>query len=176
MKGTAIRLLLLLVVLAVAATFVRGAGHRADAGTTPRPAEAIAATPAPAPQLATVVPSPVRTTAAHPTLTKPTATPEVASAPGEAGMRIYMDPETGTYGPLPAGAEPVVSINPLNDSDEGLVRVQLPDGSLMVDLQGRFQEYFVVQMTPSGKRVVKCVQDPKQVPATSAVVPQPEER
>jgi hypothetical protein len=165
-------LLLLLVVLAVAATFVRGAGHRADAGATPRPADAIAATPAPQP--ATVAPSPARAALATPT--KSTATSEVASAPGEAGMRIYLDPETGTFGPPPAGAEPVGGINPLNDSDAGLVQVRLPDGSYMVDLEGRFQEYYVVQMTPSGKRVVKCVQDPKQVPATSAAVPQPEER
>ena len=169
MKGTAIRLLFLLLVLAVAATFMRGAGHRADAGATPRSADAIAATPTP--QLAAVVPSPTRTAA-----TKPTATPEVASAPADAGMRIYQDPETGTIGPPPAGAEPVGGINLLNDSDEGLVQVRLADGSYMVDLQGRFQEYYVVQMTPSGKRVVKCVQNPTQVPATNAVVPQPEER
>lgn len=173
-----IRLLLLLFVLAVAATFVRGAGHRADAGATPRPADAIATTPAPisTPQLATVAQSPARAAATQATRTKPTSTPEVASAPADAGMRIYQDPETGTIGPPPAGAEPVGGINLLNDSDEGLVQVRLADGSYMVDLQGRFQEYYVVQMTPSGKRVVKCVQNPTQVPATNAVVPQPEER
>jgi hypothetical protein len=172
MKGTAtLRSLLLLLVLAVVATFARGAGHRAAVVATPRAAGAVAATPAPpaAQQVATVAPS-----KAHASRTTQAAAR--TAAPAEAGMWIYKDPETGTIGPRPAGAEPASSINPLNDSDAGLVQVQLPDGSYMVDLQGRFQDYYVLEMTPSGQRVVKCVQNPKEAHASGAVAPQPEDR
>jgi len=176
MKGTAtIRSLLLLLVIAVAATFARGAGHRADV-VAPRPTRAIAATPAPtsAQLVAKAVATPAPAKRAAHTARTTAATPVLA--PAEAGMRIYMDPETGTIGPRPAGMAVADGINPLNDTDAGLVQVRLPDGSYMIDLQGRFEEYYVVQMTPEGKRLVKCVQDPKQARATNAVVPQPEVR
>jgi hypothetical protein len=174
MKGTAtIRSLLLLLVLAVAATFARGAGHRADVVAMPRPTRAIAAMPAPTSAQHVAKAVAVRSRTAR-TVTSPAATPVLA--PAEAGMRIYLDPETGTVGPPPAGAAVPDGINPLNDTDAGLVQVRLPDGSYMVDLEGRFEEYYVVQTTPTGKRLVKCVQDPKQTRASGAVVPQPEER
>jgi hypothetical protein len=43
-----------------------------------------------------------------------------------------------------------------DESDEGLVRVDLPDGSSMVDLQGRFMSVVVATPTADGDVTVGC--------------------
>src|SRR5262245_4511296 len=93
-------------------------------------------------------------------------------APGEAGMRIEMDPETGAPGlahtPVPPlSAVPRDDEAALSHSDQGLQQVVLPDGSVMVDLQGRFQEYAVMEIGPDGKLRMRCVQRP-DAPAPAA--------
>ncbi len=47
----------------------------------------------------------------------------------------------------------------LNQSIEDLPIVTLPDGSLMVDLQGRFANFSVVRRDESGRLVFDCVYD-----------------
>jgi len=95
-----------------------------------------------------------------------TAAPTAAlPAPAEAGMRAYLDPETGVIGGLPATLEPagtegVQAIEPV------LREEVLPDGSVMMDLQGTMQEYFLIQLDADGNRVVRCVQDPAKALAT----------
>ena len=80
---------------------------------------------------------------------------------GSAGLRAYMDPETGSMTTVqPVGMEPV-EIDPNNDSDVGLQQVQLPAGrGVMIDLQGRYQEYMVVRLDACGHRVFNCEKNP----------------
>jgi hypothetical protein len=101
------------------------------------------------------------------------ATP--AATPGQAGMRVYIDPETGQIGvpnPLPQlppeekpGAEPV------------LHEEVLPDGSVMIDLKGTSVDYMVMQIDPkTGKRTTTCTDDPKKALQAPASTPQPADR
>jgi len=93
----------------------------------------------------------------------PATTPETVLY-GEAGMRVEIDPETGVLGPARAAPSSLerseAEAAALNRSSEGLQEVVLPDGSVMVDLQGRFQEYVVMEIGPDGKRRMRCVQQP----------------
>ena len=104
---------------------------------------------------------------------------QVAPA-GEAGMRIYRDPETGEIGPPnPQFVPPAESS--LSQDATGLKAVTLPDGSVMVDLQGRFQEAMIIQLDANGHPVKNCVSDPeaalKQAPvAAPSQTPQREEK
>lgn len=98
----------------------------------------------------------------------PSATP---SAPAQAGMRAVIDPETGTISgnvPLPE----------LSEADKAALEPQatpekilLPDGSIMIDLKGTMQEYYVMQIDPkTGKRSEACVTDPNHLPPTPAAL------
>jgi hypothetical protein len=93
-------------------------------------------------------------------------------APAEAGMRAYIDPETGTLGgpgPLPPPSpEAVKALEP--GTLEEPVETVMPDGSVMLDLKGRGQEYFILQLDENGQRQVRCVDDPTtalQTPPTA---------
>jgi hypothetical protein len=97
-------------------------------------------------------------------VTSKAATP--ASAPvaaGTAGLRIYLDPETGVLGGPANGAALANDIDPLNDSVEGLTEVRMPDGSYMLDMKGRFAEYAMIQTDANGKRVFRCVGSRKEL-------------
>jgi hypothetical protein len=81
---------------------------------------------------------------------------------GQAGMRIYKDPETGQisgHASLPAiGTDglPVVDDNPTD-----LPQVRLADGSYMIDLQGYFQDYAIIRLDAQGHRVMSCTPQPR---------------
>ena len=85
-------------------------------------------------------------------------------APGVAGMRVERDPETGGWRvPVASsrpedlsGAQSLLSAEQANRSAEGLSVVLLPDGSRMVNLQGRFQEYFVATRQANGRLGFSC--------------------
>jgi len=121
--------------------------------TAPR-ARAIA--PAPAPVAAVQVsPAPVAPVAVAAPVAR--STPAQPRAAGEAGMRAYIDPETGTLGGPVAddGASVII------DSGAGLVEERLPNGAVKIDLQGQFQEYAVMQLDANGHPVMRCVTNPK---------------
>jgi hypothetical protein len=104
---------------------------------------------------------------------KPQAQPESeqALAAGEAGMVVIRDAETGELRPAAGNeaAELLKNVVPAkNRSDEGLVSVTMPDGHVMRDLKGRFQEYSIVQRDASGKLTPGCI---NEAPAETA--PQP---
>lgn len=87
--------------------------------------------------------------------TKPVAPPAALSATpvGAAGMIVAIDPESGAL--VPPTAEQVLTLTAaertgLMRTSEGLTQVRLPNGAVMVDLQGRFMEYSVVQLDPAG--------------------------
>ena len=46
--------------------------------------------------------------------------------------------------------------NMTSHSDEGLVVTHHPDGSMSMDLQGRFQEFTTVRIGPDGKLIFQC--------------------
>lgn len=92
------------------------------------------------------------------------ATQHTAAA---AGMRAYIDPETGQLG-TPA------SLPPLSTEEKALLEpaqapreVVLPDGSVMLELNGTGQEFTVMHLDAAGNRTVQCVQDPAAVASTA---------
>src|SRR6266850_3951398 len=80
--------------------------------------------------------------------------------PALAGMVVGIDPETGEMGmPTPEQLR-ALSGSPqyqVDHSAAGLVEVHHPDGSVSIDLQGRFQEYATVRIGPDGKLIFRCV-------------------
>jgi hypothetical protein len=83
-------------------------------------------------------------------------------APAQAGMRIYRDPETGTIGGV--GTLPAIAtygLPSVEDAPVNLPIVTLPDGSLMMDLQGYFQDYAVMTLDAKGHRVMTCTPHPR---------------
>lgn len=83
-------------------------------------------------------------------------------APGSAGMKAYLDPETGelTVGVAPAGDIDLDADtqNALRRDDEGLSVVRSADGTLSMDLQGRFQNVSVARIDENGK-VTICTEN-----------------
>jgi hypothetical protein len=88
--------------------------------------------------------------------------PNPAMAPARAGLVIAWDPESHTYTmPTPDRSLPLTAAerNAISRSFAGLVQVRHPDGSVSVDLLGRFQEFAVVRMGPDGKPLYRCLDD-----------------
>lgn len=84
------------------------------------------------------------------------------SAPARAGMVVGVDPETGQLGMPTAGQMAELSAQEqsmISRSGEGLVQVHHPDGSVSINLQGRFQELVFVRIGPDGKPVYGCLDD-----------------
>jgi len=98
------------------------------------------------------------------------AKPAVA-APGIEAARVYRDPETGELGPPPANAAPFPAPTELSAatrarlsrSDEGLQARTLPDGTQLLDLQGRFQNFSVVTLDRHGDKHLYCSHSVDQV-------------
>ena len=96
------------------------------------------------------------------------ATATRKSTPTEAGMRAYLDPETGTFTSLPEGA----AIGPdglPGDVAVVLVEQPLPGRGFTIDLQGSLEDYSVLHIDAQGRRHMNCTKDPrtalKRVPA-----------
>ena len=82
----------------------------------------------------------------------------VPTAPyGASGVLISIDPETGRKTMPSPEARRASGIPDLDRSVQGLVVERKANGSKMVDLQGRFQEYMVLELTPDGRKVERCV-------------------
>ena len=101
----------------------------------------------------------------------PTATAPKA-APAEAGMRAYLDPETGMVSGLPeAGAIGPDGIP--GDVAVVLVETPLPGRGYTIDLQGTMQDYSILHLDAHGGRHVSCSKDPrtalKRGPAPSSL-------
>jgi hypothetical protein len=97
--------------------------------------------------------------------------------PAAAGMRVFLDPETGELGPVPAGMD--VALDAKAQAGTELsepVETVLPDGSVMMELNGHGQEYFVLDIGPDGQRSARCVQDPKAALQAPAAPSTPEVR
>ncbi len=104
---------------------------------------------------------PPRAAAPHTTVAPAPATPP-APALWAPGMIVAVDPETGALVlPSPAEVQRLrgAERTGLLRSSAGLVEQRFPDGTVMVDLQGRFREFTVVQADPSGRPRFECVHD-----------------
>ena len=169
-----------LVVLVLGACALMGAAPKKEPAATPAKAKMSSkASPARvtalAPAKATGKAKPTSAAKAAPVA----AAPKVAAA--TAGMRVYLDPETGTLGGIPAGATTDAIDLSTEEVGEPVLTV-LPDGSLMVDLNGTCQEFATIHRAPDGSIHMRCAQGPrpsakyaKVAPVTRAT-PQPEER
>ena len=85
--------------------------------------------------------------------------PQAAPAPGQAGMIVNVDPQTGQILPAPAPGTPAPQMTPadqnrMSTSFQGLVERPAPGGGFMVDLQGRFQSPLMATIGPDGKVTV----------------------
>jgi hypothetical protein len=85
-----------------------------------------------------------------------------ATPAGSAGMMVAIDPETGAFVP-PSAAQALLLTSAeqtgLLRGFEGLTEVRLPNGAVMVDLQGRFMEYSVLRLDLQGRPRLGCVND-----------------
>ena len=78
----------------------------------------------------------------------------------ESGLRVYVDPQSGELVSQPITAEQRHQANSadaaFNQDTTDLVPVQMPDGSIMLDLQGRFQQATVATVQPDGSIRTYC--------------------
>lgn len=91
----------------------------------------------------------------------PTAGKANTELPAQAsGLRVYRDPATGKIGPPPAGFQPpglsIAEQQMLNRTDHGLRERTLPNGAVVVDLQGRFRSMAIATTAANGKPEVNC--------------------
>lgn len=92
-------------------------------------------------------------------------TPADQTAPGSAALKAYLNPETGEI-EVRASTSADVSIDPetqnaLRRDDDGLVKIRHADGSVSMDLQGRYQSVSVVRVNADGTTTITCTDDAK---------------
>ena len=91
-------------------------------------------------------------------------------APVVAGLMAFLDPETGQLtGPISGFVVPD-DVARMFALPADLTPVTMPNGSVMLDLQGTLQDYYVLSIDPMGRRTIRCVQNPRQAQAPSLPV------
>lgn len=81
------------------------------------------------------------------------ARPNDAPPLGVAGMRVFLDPQTGRLiapDQLPPQALAALEQAMLRRDDSGLAQQILPNGAILVHLQGRFHNLAVARIEPEG--------------------------
>jgi hypothetical protein len=82
-----------------------------------------------------------------------------------AGRDVQVDPQTGKIKPLtPEEAKQLADglKTMLNKSTDGLEQVQNADGSVSMDLKGRFQNVAVARVNDDGAVEQSCIDEPQQ--------------
>ncbi len=77
-------------------------------------------------------------------------------------MGIFLDPETGLITDRPS-SEQIAALRGqvgalVNESTEGLVPQYYPDGTIGLELQGRFMSVSIMTLTPSGEQELTCAE------------------
>lgn len=88
---------------------------------------------------------------------------QAATRPPTAGMKVFVDPQTGAVIPPPTAAAAEALVSEMNTSSVGLVEEPLVDGGSKVNLQGRFQKPLVATMGADGQVTIQ-----HQSPASNA--------
>lgn len=105
-------------------------------------------------------------------------TPRVATIDGLAavtgpGVQVAIDPVTGLLR-QPTAEEARVLAKGLkdmvNDSNEGLETIRLENGAEVVDLQGHFQNVFVMFVDPESEMANECLNSSEQTEALIASI------
>lgn len=89
-----------------------------------------------------------------------TTAPSPAAAVGIGGLRAYRDPATGQLMPAPADAVLTTGMElaPISSqSVEGLAARTLSNGTIAIDLQGRFMSFSTITLGADGERSTHCV-------------------
>lgn len=91
------------------------------------------------------------------------------------GGQIPLDPQTGQVRPLTQEeaqrmAEGIKQL--VNQSTDGLESIHHADGSVSIDLQGRFQSIAVAKRNEDGKLTQSCVDNPKSAAVFFEIDPQ----
>jgi hypothetical protein len=102
--------------------------------------------------------------------------------PAQAGLKIFIDPETGEITDRPTAEQQAALAEAmrasLNKSAEGLETFDLAGGGHGVYLQGRFRSATIVRTRPDGSFEIQCVDHPDQAaellatPASAAATPE----
>lgn len=107
----------------------------------------------------------------------------VVNAPGSKlvtvemnGKKLAVNAQTLQQGPLTQEqAQQIADALKDNQSTDGLVQVQNPDGSVSVDLQGRFQNIVMAKKNDDGSVSQACVDNSKAASAFLSTNPAPAE-
>ena len=87
--------------------------------------------------------------------------PGAAPSPGQAGMRVAIEPETGEL-TVPSPQQQKLMEQELQEalsrSDVGLYEEVLPDGTVKVNLQGRFQNASIAVIDDDGNLHTSCAE------------------
>jgi hypothetical protein len=92
-----------------------------------------------------------------------------------AGQDVQVDSQTGQIKPLtPQEAQQLAQglKGMLNQSTEGLVQVKHGDGSVSMDLEGRFQNVTVARINQDGSVSQSCVDNPQSAASFFGIDPQ----
>ena len=94
-----------------------------------------------------------------------------SAEPGQAGMRVYLDPETGELTGPPAAREEEGTVRDphgrFSTYSGDLLEERVPRGGFKVDLRGRFQSAVVATIDPETREVtIDCVAAPAVAPAS----------
>ena len=95
---------------------------------------------------------------------------------GGAGLRAFIDPQTGQLRrptPEELAAWTKAAREEFSRAVDSLQPTTLPDGTLMLDLQGLFMQDLVVTRRPDGSLSTQCVPDSERGIALAAPPPPP---
>ncbi len=98
--------------------------------------------------------------------TLPATNAPATSAAGAGALRVQLDPETGAIIPLtgPDGAGLISQMEQrLDRSGAGLTTEHHADGSISIDLQGRFQSLAVATVDSAGQVDTGCVTSKREL-------------
>ena len=91
-----------------------------------------------------------------------------------AGQDVQVDPQTGQMKSLTPEEARLMADGMkrmLNKSSDGLVQVQHTDGSVSMDLQGRFQNVTVARVEGDGTVTQSCIDQPQQAASFFGIDP-----
>jgi hypothetical protein len=91
-------------------------------------------------------------------------------------MRAYIDPETGKIGGPPVLPALALEEDAQIQAVQPPVETVLPDGSVMLELNGNCVDYLIIDLDANNQKTLRCVQDPKAALQTPPPAPQREDR